>query len=1121
MSDQKSAGLMKKKCKPPDAEDVIRGLAREKLKLRLLKEIADQVFQIKYEHLRKVLNGKAAVSRAFDSSLRTKLQPTARELAQIYGNQDDKFETLRGEIMNECEKFPEFALRNHLAEFTGAQAHYMAQRLALRVDEGAARSAVAALNLADITMAEALSLGEATFVEDVVPIPPEHLLRSTGQPGAVRWLIQGHAGSGKTTLTRRLAGAAARVNCVPLWASLASWSQRREELIDHWARWLFLKRLGRKPTRRAGDGEGLAFFAEAVEQWLRQGKAAVLLDGLDEVPADDQETALQRIRTVAALGPGCPMLVTSRYGGFVEALASRLGGAVRQMDLMPIEWNEVVPFLNHHLPAERAHKLASDLRRHPQMRGVSGNPFFLNLGAFVFARNGFELPDSLVKIYEFALAELLRVPLERRSPYTRHTTRPDSTTLRKVIRRVAWEAFLAQRTDAIAAGPMLDWILSALRSHWTPQAQRPLAVRVLDEFSQRRILSEVGDGYQFMHLSVQEFLAAEHLNDPESGLDVLGLADRAVWLRRWQLVLQFLAGTASTPDKLAALLDRLLIHGNTESEQLDDFHGRRAWMAGRCLALAPRDSEQWRKVWRAFAEEVDARLWTTWAGAKGDSERLLALITEHPLLAEALPHRYGGGAGLKTTTTILGAPLHAGTTAELARTGDAWVVEQVISRFEQTTSPAERGAWLRALRGTTYPRASERLIEILSGTRSPALSTQAAEALEGTSDYRTTARLVEILESTHHPASVRIEAASALRGTTDPKALRALLKCVARVGGDTGGADAELRLTAARSLKGTTNCLVVSELTALLRSDVKDVLLQRACAQALRGSVDLDPVTALIDCLRDSTDDGVRHAAAEGLFNASSREAVGALTNCLKTDRSATVRLAALSSLHHAIEPDAVTLLTDLLKKDRSAAVRMGAAQALQGTSDGKGVESLLWVLLTPSVSSGEMDELYLTRVVQALRGNRKRPVVETLLRIVLGKLPQGRPYSGLVRAAAAMSLEGNAGMGVMDSLAKQLRVEKDLVVQIALARALYGCGTQLAIHSLAKCLRSSSAELRQAAGRSLRAAMQDEQTYLHIFKLVSRDTSIGGMIPLWPSTYVVWPDFTTSPIESLVGDLR
>ena len=36
MSDQKSAGLMKKKCKPPDAEDVIRGLARENLKLRLL-----------------------------------------------------------------------------------------------------------------------------------------------------------------------------------------------------------------------------------------------------------------------------------------------------------------------------------------------------------------------------------------------------------------------------------------------------------------------------------------------------------------------------------------------------------------------------------------------------------------------------------------------------------------------------------------------------------------------------------------------------------------------------------------------------------------------------------------------------------------------------------------------------------------------------------------------------------------------------------------------------------------------------------------------------------------------------------------------------------------------------
>jgi predicted NACHT family NTPase len=174
--------------------------------------------------------------------------------------------------------------------------------------------------------------------------------------------------------------------------------------------------------------EKVGFCAEAIEHWLRHGKAAMLLDGLDEVPADGQETAFQRISTAAALGPRCLMLANSRYGGFVEALASRLGGAVRQMDLMPIEWSELMPFLNHTLPAEQAQKLASDLQRHPQMRGVSGNPFFLNLAAFVFARNNFELPDSSVEVYEFAIAELLRVPLERGGPLhaARHSARLDN-----------------------------------------------------------------------------------------------------------------------------------------------------------------------------------------------------------------------------------------------------------------------------------------------------------------------------------------------------------------------------------------------------------------------------------------------------------------------------------------------------------------------------------------------------------------------------------------------------------------------------------------------------------------------------------------------------------------------
>ena len=1119
MPNHPKSAQVRKYCTKPEAEQVIRQLASKKLNLGLLKQIADQVFQIKYEHLRKVLNGDEPASAGFEIQLKTKLEPTAEELRQIFGNRDHEFEGLRREILDVCGEFPEFVLRNHLAEFTGTRPHYMPQRLAMRLGEAAARGNVGPINLADLTMQASLSRGEATSVDDLVPIPPEHLLRSAGQEGAVRWLIQGHAGSGKTTLTRRLAAVARHTKCVPLWASLAAWAQLREELVDHWARWLFAKLCGRKPTERAPDVTRLALLAEAIQYWLKCGQAVVLLDGLDEVPADDQETALQRIRTVALCGPRCPILVTSRYGGYADALASRLGGAVRLMDLMPIEWNEVVPFLNHHLPAERAHKLASDLRRHPQMRGISGNPFFLNLAAFVFARNCFELPDSLVKVYSFAINELLCVPLERTSPYPRGTDRPDSAVLRKVIRRVAWEAFLAHGTDAIATGPLLDWILRGLRIHWTPQAQRPLAVRVMGEFNQRRLLSEAGEGYQFMHLSVQEFLAAEHLNDPASGLDVLGIVDRAAWLRRWQLLLPFVAGTAGAPEKLAALLDRLLAREEGEVGKLDDFHGRRTWLAARCLALARRDGEEWQRVWRAYVEQVDTRLWATWTGSGGKVERMEGLLEEHPLLAEALPHRFGGGPALKTTTALLNGRFKLSQTSELARTGDSWVVDQLLLKFDGTAAEAERVEVLRALRGTTFPKAINKLLDILTDKYSPMLRVHAAEALEGTTDYQTTARLVAMLEP-KGPIWARTEAADALRGTTDPNGLRALLDCLIRGGEDTSAAGRELVASAARSLRGTTNGEIITELTARMR-DGQNVRVQRASAQALHGSVDPDAVAGFIRLLDQCRHDGVRHAVAEALVNASSHAAVTALTACLRNDQSAMVRSAALASLHHATEPDAITLLTGLLEKDPSTAVRMGAAQALQGTSVPKAVESLVHELRKPVKSRQDADDLYLTRVAQALRGNRNRAVLTTLLEVAKGRLPDDKPHPPLVRAAAVMSLQSIDHEWVTDTLAEQLLLEKDAVVKGALARALYGCGSDPAIRSLAKCFTGSTGELRVMAGRSLRAAMQDEQTYLRILDLIPRDAFAEGMVPLWPSKYVIWPDLTTSPIERLAGDLR
>ena len=133
----------------------------------------------------------------------------------------------------------------------------------------------------------------------------------------------GDPGAGKTTLLRHLAAtlaAQADRPWVPLFESLPRLLREGLSLLDRVIRRMEVAGLPASGLKPVLEREG------------QQGRLLLLLDGLDEVPREDQERAGQLLRDLAALWPASPIVVTSRRIGY-----RRPGSDYRELALVPLD----------------------------------------------------------------------------------------------------------------------------------------------------------------------------------------------------------------------------------------------------------------------------------------------------------------------------------------------------------------------------------------------------------------------------------------------------------------------------------------------------------------------------------------------------------------------------------------------------------------------------------------------------------------------------------------------------------------------------------------------------------------------------------------------------------------
>jgi hypothetical protein len=364
----------------------------------------------------------------------------------------------------------------------------------------------------------------------------------TGDPGAGKTTFLRHIafkmcedfmreGAGRFPILIRIAELAEHVRACrhrhegPALAAAPGW-------LPHWL-----------AARSAEFGWGLdaAFF----ERKLKDGEAAVLLDGLDEAPGRTEREAMARLLENATRAyDKCSFLITTRplaYQG--QAVLADF----ETVHIAPLEPEAIGAFLGRWCgalfsenPASSASHLAElsgALRARAEIRRMARNPVMLTALAVVHW-NERRLPEQRADLYESILICLARSREQR----------PDRPTAERCLMLLQQLALAMQnapkgRAVQVAKGWAADTLAPHFREVPEPERlARALAFLEEEEVDSGIIVSRASD-VSFRHLTFQEYLAAKAVAGMvDAAQQGLLLAAGTVYKLEWREVALLLGG---------------------------------------------------------------------------------------------------------------------------------------------------------------------------------------------------------------------------------------------------------------------------------------------------------------------------------------------------------------------------------------------------------------------------------------------------------------------------------------------------------------------------------------------------------------------------------------------------
>jgi hypothetical protein len=462
-------------------------------------------------------------------------------------------------------------------------------------------------------------------------IRPEEALSRFG-----RIVVLGDPGAGKTTMLRYLTFRAAREEIGPA-ISLPIYVELRDFIDSGHADLLIYA--ADELAQRYGFPDAKPY----LEQELADGRAVLLLDGLDEVLGGDNEEAASaaylkvaaEADRLATLYPAAPIALTCRKAGWRGGMPQ-----FTTLEVLDFDWSEIEKFIGNWFAdnSVKATGLRDKLSANLRMQTLAANPLLLSLIAIVYERD-LELPERRAELYNRCVEVLLKDWDAHREikRFSRFTT----DRKRDLLEEVAWTFHRAGRRY-FPAGELLAIIREFLP---TIDIEASNAEAILDEIvAQYGLLKVQAHGwYGFLHLTLQEYFAAVAAN--ERGLTAVAEVTRFRHDPWWEEVILLLAGRmADASPLLLGLLGRDADAPEPPTTEAlaarDDLFRGDLLMAGRCLATRPRVRKQWLRnrlmseLMRLLLESPYAVVYERAArtladiGGEGNQEALLGLVAD-------------------------------------------------------------------------------------------------------------------------------------------------------------------------------------------------------------------------------------------------------------------------------------------------------------------------------------------------------------------------------------------------------------------------------------------------------------------------------------------------------------
>ncbi|OCQ96830.1 hypothetical protein BCD64_14595 [Nostoc sp. MBR 210] len=389
-------------------------------------------------------------------------------------------------------------------------------------------------------------------------------------------MVLGKPGAGKTTFLKYLAMQCIeeryQSNSVPIFITLKDFAEepKKPDILKFIVQLL--------------SSCGGTYASATVEKLLKQGKAFLLLDGLDEVREEDTKRVLRQIREFSDQFYTNQFVVTCRI-----AAKEYIFESFTEVEMADFDEKQIAIFakswfqLNDPIKGE---KFIQKLKENKPIQELASSPLLLTLLCLVFGDSG-DFPANRSELYQEGLDVLLKKwdakrNIEREQVYKNLSLQRKEDLLSQIGLTTFEQKdyFFKQKT---AEAYIADFIRNLRNADTDPEILKLDSEAVLRSIeAQHGLLVERAKGiYSFSHLTFHEYFAAREIVANSAWETLL----EHITEKRWREVFLLTAGMMRKADDLTLLMKHKIDGLISKDEQLQNLM---RWIAKKSsLATVP------------------------------------------------------------------------------------------------------------------------------------------------------------------------------------------------------------------------------------------------------------------------------------------------------------------------------------------------------------------------------------------------------------------------------------------------------------------------------------------------------------------------------------------------------